>query len=87
MMCPKCPDCGGEPTHIFPYQALCTNEECHVWIWDPTQSARANLEDSGTIDVKHGVQVAGVYEEHPGASDECQHEPCKTRNLFARTHG
>jgi hypothetical protein len=58
ILCPVCPWCGdpGFPLAIGDWvindvQRFCRNDDCRVLIWDPTQTARANLDDMTDVDV------------------------------------
>lgn len=50
LKCPTCPMCGAWPgMAIFPWQVMCSNEDCEVFCWDMTVSASVNLSDRGSV--------------------------------------
>lgn len=48
--CPRCPICGMPPSFwLWPEQAICTTDECEVFMWDMTVSAAVNLNEAAPI--------------------------------------
>lgn len=55
---PRCPGCDSEPYELnLPFgaglstQRFCPNDECHVFIWNPTLSVEQNMAAMSTIDL------------------------------------
>ena len=58
LLCPLCPVCGAAPGSVsaltWPGQAFCAADDCPALMWDPTASAKANLDASTGIDLDLG---------------------------------
>ncbi|KQP62918.1 hypothetical protein [Nocardioides sp. Leaf285] len=68
LRCPRCPSCGS--SNGFPFIAgihprgMCTDDDCHVLMWDPTRSAQHNLGDA--LQMVDEVTPDGTTVSRPG---------------------
>lgn len=48
VLCPDCPLCSRPPMAVFGggSQAMCGNDDCTVWTWNPQRSLDDNLLDA-----------------------------------------
>lgn len=44
--CPDCPMCGQPPQILLSDQAFCGTDDCQVFMWIPSRTARENLADA-----------------------------------------
>jgi len=53
LLCPNCPLCGQPPYAVFGggTQALCSNDGCTAWAWDPSRSLDDNLLNASRVEI------------------------------------
>lgn len=62
LACPACPVCGHPPAFVLAgaVQAFCTNDDCEIVLWNPSETQAVNLEDL-SWSVVDAASVLGEY--------------------------